>query len=90
MYVLGSLPPEHLSHHQISNYSAVPTLTQPDAVNIVLFCGSPGAGKSSYYWRVLQPLGYGRVNQDILKTVSVKRYSTCIAASCCVITPLIE
>jgi bifunctional polynucleotide phosphatase/kinase len=49
----------------------VPTITKPDAVDIVLLCGSPGAGKSSYYWRNLQPLGYGRVNQDILKTVSV-------------------
>jgi bifunctional polynucleotide phosphatase/kinase len=36
---------------------------------LVLFCGSPGAGKSSYFWRVLQPLGYERVNQDTLKTV---------------------
>ncbi|KAF2018169.1 PNK3P-domain-containing protein [Aaosphaeria arxii CBS 175.79] len=37
-------------------------------VDIVLFVGSPGAGKSSFYWRHLQPLGYGRVNQDILKS----------------------
>jgi bifunctional polynucleotide phosphatase/kinase len=37
---------------------------------LVIFCGSPGAGKSSYYWKMLQPLGYERVNQDILKTVS--------------------
>ena len=38
--------------------------------NLVVFCGSPGSGKSSYYWNVLQPLGYERVNQDILKTVN--------------------
>ncbi|KAF1976004.1 PNK3P-domain-containing protein [Bimuria novae-zelandiae CBS 107.79] len=37
-------------------------------LDIVLFCGSPGAGKSSFYWRYLQPLGYARINQDILKT----------------------
>lgn len=37
---------------------------------LVCFCGSPGAGKSSYYWKVLQPLGFERVNQDTLKTVS--------------------
>jgi energy-coupling factor transporter ATP-binding protein EcfA2 len=37
---------------------------------IVLFCGSPGAGKSTFYWKQLQPLGFERVNQDILKTVS--------------------
>ncbi|EXJ71332.1 uncharacterized protein A1O5_05138 [Cladophialophora psammophila CBS 110553] len=35
---------------------------------LVIFCGSPGAGKSTFYWDVLQPLGYERVNQDILKT----------------------
>lgn len=37
---------------------------------LVIFCGSPGAGKSSFYWKVLQPQGFVRVNQDILKTVS--------------------
>lgn len=35
---------------------------------LVLFCGSPGAGKSTFYWTYLQPLGFERVNQDILKT----------------------
>jgi bifunctional polynucleotide phosphatase/kinase len=37
---------------------------------LVVFCGSPGAGKSSWYWKNLQPLGYERINQDTLKTVS--------------------
>ncbi|KAM0112253.1 DNA kinase/phosphatase Pnk1 [Aspergillus fumigatus] len=36
---------------------------------LVIFCGSPGAGKSTFYWNHLQPLGYERVNQDNLKTV---------------------
>ncbi|KAJ6284522.1 polynucleotide kinase 3 phosphatase-domain-containing protein [Bipolaris maydis] len=40
----------------------------PESPEIILFCGSPGAGKSSFYWKHLQPLGYERVNQDILKT----------------------
>ncbi|KAK9577867.1 DNA kinase/phosphatase Pnk1 [Aspergillus fumigatus] len=35
---------------------------------LVIFCGSPGAGKSTFYWNHLQPLGYERVNQDNLKT----------------------
>lgn len=34
---------------------------------LVLFCGPPGAGKSTFFWKHLKPLGYERVNQDILK-----------------------
>lgn len=37
---------------------------------IVLFVGSPGAGKSTFYQKQLAPLGYERINQDTLKTVS--------------------
>ena len=37
---------------------------------MVILCGSPGAGKSTFYRRNLAPLGYSRVNQDTLKTVS--------------------
>ncbi|KAF2863936.1 PNK3P-domain-containing protein [Piedraia hortae CBS 480.64] len=37
-------------------------------LELVLFCGSPGAGKSTYYWRQMQPLGYERANQDALKS----------------------
>ncbi|KAJ3492443.1 hypothetical protein NLG97_g5387 [Lecanicillium saksenae] len=36
--------------------------------DIVIFCGRPGAGKSTFYWKHLEPLGYERVNQDTLKT----------------------
>lgn len=35
--------------------------------DIVLFVGPPGAGKSTFYWKYLKPLGYERVNQDTLK-----------------------
>ncbi|KAM0689573.1 hypothetical protein Q7P36_010444 [Cladosporium allicinum] len=42
--------------------------TKKNEVEIVLFCGSPGAGKSTFYWTYMQPLGYERVNQDLLKT----------------------
>jgi len=37
--------------------------------DIVLFVGSPGAGKSTFFWTQLKPLSYERVNQDILKSV---------------------
>ncbi|PHH55080.1 Bifunctional polynucleotide phosphatase/kinase [Ceratocystis fimbriata CBS 114723] len=33
---------------------------------IVLFCGPPGAGKSSFWWRHCEPQGYERINQDLL------------------------
>ncbi|ROV92187.1 hypothetical protein VMCG_09317 [Cytospora schulzeri] len=36
--------------------------------DIVLFCGPPGAGKSTFYWKYLKPSGYERVNQDLLKS----------------------
>ncbi|WQF81246.1 Putative HAD-superfamily hydrolase,subfamily IIIA, polynucleotide kinase 3 phosphatase [Colletotrichum destructivum] len=36
--------------------------------DIVLSCGPPGAGKSTFFWKHLKPLGYERINQDILKT----------------------
>ncbi|KAI8945989.1 DNA kinase/phosphatase Pnk1 [Xylaria longipes] len=36
--------------------------------DIVLFCGPPGAGKSTFFWKYLKPLGYERVNQDTLKS----------------------
>jgi hypothetical protein len=34
----------------------------------VLFVGSPGAGKSTFYEKILKSLGYIRINQDTLKT----------------------
>ncbi|POS82651.1 hypothetical protein EPUL_004207, partial [Erysiphe pulchra] len=42
--------------------------TRKNKQDIILLCGSPGAGKSSWYWKNLDPLGYVRINQDILKT----------------------
>ncbi|KAK3346958.1 polynucleotide kinase 3 phosphatase-domain-containing protein [Lasiosphaeria hispida] len=36
--------------------------------DMILFVGNPGAGKSTFFWRHLEPLGYERINQDILKS----------------------
>ena len=47
---------------------SIPPLIKTDQTDMIIFCGSPGAGKSTFYWRHLQPLGYERVNQDTLKT----------------------
>ncbi|KAI9039103.1 putative DNA 3'-phosphatase Tpp1 [Aspergillus affinis] len=42
--------------------------SRQNPLELVIFCGSPGAGKSTFYWDYLEPMGYERVNQDILKT----------------------
>lgn len=47
---------------------AANTFAKKHDQELVIFCGSPGAGKSTFYWRVLEPLDYKRVNQDTLKT----------------------
>ncbi|KAF2797926.1 PNK3P-domain-containing protein [Melanomma pulvis-pyrius CBS 109.77] len=62
-------PTVFLQEGAVKSTSAIPTsFSKTNALDIVLFCGCPGAGKSSFYWTHLQPLGYERVNQDILKT----------------------
>ncbi|KAL9592511.1 MAG: hypothetical protein Q9179_006644 [Wetmoreana sp. 5 TL-2023] len=43
-------------------------IAKKNPLDIILFCGSPASGKSSFFWKHLQPLGYERVNQDQLKT----------------------
>ncbi|KAL1996975.1 hypothetical protein VTN49DRAFT_7840 [Thermomyces lanuginosus] len=48
--------------------AAVPTFSKLHPQELVIFCGSPGAGKSTFYWRYLQPQGYERINQDTLKS----------------------
>ena len=54
-------------------------------IDIVLLCGSPGAGKSTFYWNALKPLGYERVNQDILKSVCSDSFCSLVASlRCCV------
>ncbi|TVY82457.1 Bifunctional polynucleotide phosphatase/kinase [Lachnellula suecica] len=47
---------------------ATTPFTKKQDLDVVILCGSPGAGKSTFYWKQLEPLGYARVNQDILKT----------------------
>ena len=55
--------------------------------DIVILCGSPAAGKSTFYWTVLKPLGYERVNQDILKSVRCSPFRTTI---CITVSPPIH
>ncbi|KAI4288359.1 MAG: hypothetical protein L6R35_002375 [Caloplaca aegaea] len=46
-------------------------IEKKNVLDIILLCGSPGSGKSTFYRKHLQPLDYQRVNQDLLKTVSL-------------------
>jgi hypothetical protein len=46
----------------------VPVISPSSAPDIILFVGSPAAGKSTFYRDHLLPMGYARINQDTLKT----------------------
>jgi bifunctional polynucleotide phosphatase/kinase len=46
----------------------VPVISPSSAPDIILFVGSPAAGKSTLYRDHLLPMGYARINQDTLKT----------------------
>ncbi|KAA6410434.1 MAG: DNA kinase phosphatase Pnk1 [Lasallia pustulata] len=62
-------PEVYLSLAATSPADTTPILFEREnRLDLVLFCGSPGAGKSTFYWQHLKPLGYERVNQDNLKT----------------------
>lgn len=77
-YFLNEEPKPFERNLNPSDYLDVPSTTDTEVpplvftkkndVEIVLFCGSPGAGKSTFYWTFVQPLGHERVNQDLLKT----------------------
>lgn len=73
-FFLGETPEPFVRVFEPKEYlEPAPTTSQAsfskrNPQDIILFCGSPGSGKSSFYWQKLKPLGYERVNQDILKT----------------------
>ena len=54
---------------QLNHEDSAAAFEKKNDLDIILFCGSPAAGKSSFYWDWLKPWGYERVNQDSLKTV---------------------
>lgn len=76
-FFLGEEPREFQRDFDLASYPEPVSTAEGDSCvffektndkDIVLFCGPPGAGKSTFYWRYLKPLGYERVNQDLLKT----------------------
>ncbi|EQB45243.1 polynucleotide kinase 3 phosphatase [Colletotrichum gloeosporioides Cg-14] len=59
----------HYSYPEESKTSSSDVLFEKkNQQDIVICCGPPGAGKSTFFWNHLKPLGYERINQDILKT----------------------
>ncbi|KAG7284621.1 hypothetical protein NEMBOFW57_009226 [Staphylotrichum longicolle] len=74
-FFLGEEPRNFTRDFDLSNF---PFIGQTDGdaggpektndQDIILFSGPPGAGKSTFYWKYMKPLGYERVNQDILKS----------------------
>ncbi|PNY25817.1 Bifunctional polynucleotide phosphatase/kinase, partial [Tolypocladium capitatum] len=76
-FFLGHKPRDFYRDFDLANYpfgdeatSDAPQrlLDKKNKRDIVLFCGPPGAGKSTFYWKHLKPLGYERINQDTLKS----------------------
>ncbi|KAL8650510.1 MAG: hypothetical protein Q9210_003785 [Variospora velana] len=62
-------PAIYLNPADSTSLNASPfVIEKKNVLDIILFCGSPGSGKSTFYRKHLQPLDYQRVNQDTLKT----------------------
>ncbi|KAF6824426.1 bifunctional polynucleotide phosphatase/kinase [Colletotrichum plurivorum] len=74
-FFLGEEPRDFTRDFDIIHYPYPEAAASPSVLfektnkqDIVLCCGPPGAGKSTFFWKHLKPLGYERVNQDTLKT----------------------
>lgn len=74
-FFLGESPRDYVREFDLANYpwsdeaqGADVKFEKRNNKDIVLFVGPPGAGKSTFFWKYLEPLGYERVNQDTLKS----------------------
>ena len=84
-FFLGEAPRDFSRVFDLSHFSFAgqdegegPCLEKTGGKEIILFSGPPGAGKSTFYWRYLKPLGYERVNQDILKRSVQPAVASCL------------
>lgn len=57
-----------LQHEYSEDGDDAPLFVKKHSQEMVVFCGPPGAGKSTFFTRVLAPAGFERINQDTLKT----------------------
>ncbi|KAM0255346.1 hypothetical protein ACHAQJ_005864 [Trichoderma viride] len=74
----GEKPRDFIREFDLEGYTFPDENKSPDTAkylferkndqDVALFCGPPGSGKSTFYFKVLKPLGYERVNQDTLKS----------------------
>ncbi|KAG8527914.1 uncharacterized protein KY384_006830 [Bacidia gigantensis] len=67
-YVRHFEPSDYLTEASTSTDSTPIAFEKKNPLDIVILCGSPGGGKSTFYFTKLRPLGYERANQDTLKT----------------------
>ncbi|TLD22662.1 PNK3P-domain-containing protein [Venturia nashicola] len=74
-FFLGEAPQTFVREFDPAAFLAQQVISTPPVVyakandvDLVIYCGSPACGKSTFYWKHLKPLGYERVNQDILKS----------------------
>jgi bifunctional polynucleotide phosphatase/kinase len=73
-FFLGEKPRDFSRDFDLANFPFVEEdgddglhFEKTNGKDVILFVGPPGAGKSTFYWKYFKPLGYERVNQDILK-----------------------
>jgi bifunctional polynucleotide phosphatase/kinase len=73
-FFLGETPRDFARDFDLGNFPFIEQgedggigLEKTNDKDIILFVGPPGSGKSTFYSKYLQPLGYVRVNQDLLK-----------------------
>ncbi|EWC45846.1 hypothetical protein DRE_04853 [Drechslerella stenobrocha 248] len=70
-YFLGEKPAPYEYDFDPSSFRrsmATPAFVKKYPLELVVFTGRPGAGKSTFSIQYLEPAGYQRINQDILKT----------------------
>jgi bifunctional polynucleotide phosphatase/kinase len=73
-FFLGEQPRDFVREFDLVQYAAESAdgdetlFEKKNDTDVVVFCGPPGAGKSTFFWKHLKPLGYERVNQDQLQS----------------------